>query len=91
MSQLITESIKVLEIDASILFNLDFANDTILSCIFFFFLIIDFYILIPSVIAKSFNYIADLIIPMRIPIKVAQPENELHPVILEAKIRKCSI
>ena len=40
LSWLIFEFIKALEIKISILFNLDFANNTILSC-FFFFLIID--------------------------------------------------
>ena len=40
-SWLITDSIKALEIKTSMLFNLDFANNTILSCFFFFFLIID--------------------------------------------------
>ena len=35
------KSIKDLEINISVLFNLDFANNTILSCFSFFFLIID--------------------------------------------------
>ena len=38
---LIFEPIKALEIKTSILFNLDFANDIILSCFFLFFLFID--------------------------------------------------
>ena len=37
-SWLITESIKALEINTSILFNFDFVNNTILSCFFFLFL-----------------------------------------------------
>ena len=44
-SRLIFESIKALEIKMSILFNLDFANNTIL-CFFLFFLIIDLSFLI---------------------------------------------
>ena len=40
-SWLIFESIKALEIKTSILFNLDFAKNTILSCLFFLLLIID--------------------------------------------------
>ena len=36
-----TESIKTLETKIPMLFNLDFANNTILSCFFLFFLIID--------------------------------------------------
>ena len=67
------------------LFNLDFANNTILSCFFFFFLIIDLYFLIPAAIAQIFNPIAELIIPIRTPTKEAKAEMEIHPVIAEAK------
>ena len=58
---------------------------------FFFFLIIDLYFLIPAAIAQIFNPIAELVIPIGIPIKEAKAESEMHPVIVEAKIRKCSI
>ena len=44
--QLISESIKVLEIMTSMIFNLGFANNTVLSCFFLFFLIIHLYVLI---------------------------------------------
>ena len=71
-SWLITESIKALEIKTSMLFNLDFANNTILSCFFFFFLIIDLYFLTPAVIAQIFNPIAGLVIPIEIPTKEAK-------------------
>ena len=57
------------------LFNLDFANNTILSC-FFFFLIIDLYFLIPAVIAQSYNPIAELVIPIEILTKEAKVEIE---------------
>ena len=40
------------------LFNLDFANNTILSWFFFFFWIIDLYFLIPAVITQIFDPIA---------------------------------
>ena len=73
------------------LFDLDFANDTILSYFLFFFLIIDLYFLIPEAIAQIFNPIAELVIPLGIPIKEAKAEMQTHPVIVEAKIRKCSI
>ena len=73
------------------LFNLDFANNTVLSCFFFFFLIIDLYFLIPAVIAQIFNSFAELVIPIGIPIKEAKTEIEIHSVIEEATIRKCSI
>ena len=67
-------SIKALEVKTSILCNLDFAKKTILSCFFFFFLIIDLYFLIPAVVAQIFNPIAELIIPVGIPIKEGKAE-----------------
>ena len=70
------------------LFNLDFANNTILQCFFFFFLFIDLYFLITAVIAKMFNPIG---IPIEILTKKPKPEMETHPLIVEPKIRKCSI
>ena len=51
------------------LFNLDFANKTILSCFFLFFLIIDLYFLIPAVTGEIFNRIVELVIPIGIPRK----------------------
>ena len=83
--------IKALEIKTSMLFNLDFANNTILSCFFFFFLIIDLYFLIPEVIAQIFNQIAELLILLGILTKEQKVEMEAHLVIVEAKIKKCSI
>ena len=56
---------------------------------FLFFLIIDLYFLIPAVIAQIFNPTAELVIP--IGTKEAKAEMETHPVIVEAKIRKCAI
>ena len=49
----------------------------------FLFLIIDFYFLIPTVIAQIFNPIAELVILIGIPIKEAKAEIEIHPVIVE--------
>ena len=72
-------------------FNLDYANNTILSCSFFFFLVIDIYFLIPVVVAQIFNPIAELAIPIEMPIKEEKVENQIDPVIVETKIRKCSI
>ena len=72
------------------LFNSDFANNTILSCLFFF-LIIGLYFLIPATIAQIFNPIAELVIPETIPNKEAKAEIEIHPVFVQAKKRKCSI
>ena len=73
------------------LFNLAFANDTILSCFFFFFLIIDLNFFIPAVIEQIFNPIADVVIPTGMPNKGAKTELEIHPLTGETKIRKCSI
>ena len=89
----IYRSIKTLEIETFILFNFDFGNNTILSC-FFFYLIIDLYLLICllytfAVIAQIFNPISELAIPIGIPSKDAKAEIEIHPVTAEAKIRKC--
>ena len=73
------------------LFTLDFAKNTILSFLFFFFLIIDLYFLVPAVITQIFNLIDELVIHTRIPTKEAKAEIETHPVIIETKIRKYSV
>ena len=65
------------------LFNLDFANNTILSCVFFFFLIIDLYFLTHAVITQIFNPIAELVIPIGISTKEAKAEMETHPSIIK--------
>ena len=57
------------------LFSLDFANNTILSCFLLLFLIIDSYFLIPAVITQIFNAIVELAVPVEIPTKVM----ETHP------------
>ena len=64
------------------LFNLEFANNIILSSIFFFFLIIESFFLIPAVITQIFNPIEELVIPIGIPTKEAKTEIETHPVIV---------
>ena len=58
---------------------------------FFIVLIIDVYFLIPAVIARMFNPIAELVIPTEIPTKEVKAEMETHTVIVEGKIRKFSI
>ena len=58
---------------------------------FSLFLITDLYFLIPAVFAQIFNPTAELIIPIGIPTKEAKAEIEKHPVIVEAKLGKCSI
>ena len=69
----------MLEINSTMLFNLDFANNAILSC--FFFLIIDIYFIIPAAIAQTFNPIAEFVIPIGIPSKEAKAKIEIHPII----------
>ena len=44
------------------------------SCFFFFFLVIQLYFLIPPVIEQKANPIAELVIPIGIPIKEAKTE-----------------
>ena len=73
------------------LFDLDFANSTILSCFFIFFLIIDLYFLIPAVLTQIFNQISELVIPIEIPTKEAKVVIETHPVIMVITISELSI
>ena len=80
-SHLINESIKALEIKTSMMFNLDFANNTFLLCFRFFFLIINLCFLILAVIEQSFNPISELIIPIGIATKEAKAEMETHTAI----------
>ena len=79
-------SIKALEVNTSTLFNLLFANSTVLSCFSVFFLIIYLYFLIIAVIAQIFIPTAELAELARIPIKEAKADMETHPVTVEAKI-----
>ena len=68
------------------LFNLDFANNTTLSCFFFFFLTIDLYILNPAVKTQIFNPFAELVLLIQVPTKDAKSEMKTHPVIVEIAI-----
>ena len=58
---------------------------------FFFFLIIDLYFLIPTVITQILNSTTELVIPIEIPTKEAKAEMEMHTVAVETNISKCSI
>ena len=74
-SWVIFELSRVLEIETSMLFSLDFASNTILSCFLFFFLIIDlliFYLLINAVITQIGNPTAELVIPTKTSTKEAK-------------------
>ena len=82
------ESVKVLEINTSILLNLVFTNNTILSCFFFFSLITNLNFSTAAVIAQIFQPTVELVILIGIPIKKAKAEIETHPTVAETKIRK---
>ena len=73
------------------LFNLVFANNTILLCFFLFFLIIDLHFLIFAVIAQILNPILELAIPIRIQTKEAKIEMGTYPVHAEIAMREFSI
>ena len=63
------------------LFNLDFAKNTVLWILS--------YCLKNT--AQIFNPITEFVIPIWIQIKEDKAEIEIHPVAVEAKIRKCSM
>ena len=60
------------------LFNLAFANNTILLCFFLFFLIDDLYFLIVTVTSQIFNPTTELKMPTGITITDAKAEIETH-------------
>ena len=65
--------------------NLDFCNNTILSCFFFFFFIIDFYFLIPAVIVQIFIPIAEPITPTEIATNEAVQKSKYNQYLLKVK------
>ena len=73
------------------LFNIDFANNTTLLCFCFSYLIINLCFSIPAFIAQIFNPLTELAIPIGTATKEAKAETETHPVIVQPKLRKCSI
>ena len=56
----------------------------------FFFFIIDLNFLIPVVITQTFYLIAELVIPIDLPAKEANPEMKTHPVVVEIEISERS-
>ena len=60
-------------------------------CFFFFFLILDLYLLILAIIAQIFNPIVELIIPLEISTKETKAEMEIHTVTAKTKVRKRSM
>ena len=61
-----------------------FVNKAISSCFFFLFLIIDLFFLI---LAKIFNPIVEILIHLKISIKKAKAEMEIHTVTATSKVR----
>ena len=72
-------------VKTSMVFNLIFAKNMILSCFFFFFLVIDLYFLIPAVIGQILNCPAKLVIPIGMPTKETKAQIETHPVTAKNK------
>ena len=62
--------------ETSIVFNLVFVNNTILSGFLLFFLMIDLYFLIPAVNAQIFNPTAELVMPTGMPTNETNAEIE---------------
>ena len=78
--------------ETSMLFNLDFANDTILSYFFLFLITVYLWLfLVPTVITQIFNPVAELLITVEIPIKEGKAENNRHSVTVQIKISNYSI
>ena len=67
---------------------LSFRN-TILSCFFFIFLVIELYFFIPAVIGHKFCNAAEFAIPIGIPTNEPKAGIENYPVTLDALLRKC--
>ena len=89
-SWLIYELIKALDIKISIVLNWGFANNTILSCSFLFFFVIDLYFLIPVVTAQIFIPTVELAIPTGTTANEANAEIETQPLTAEIITRKFS-
>ena len=80
-------NIKALEIKTSMRFKLDFASNAILSCFFYFFIIVHLYFLFTAVNAQIFNTVAEVVIPFGKPIKEANAEVETNQ--HNSKVYKC--
>ena len=74
----------------SIALNLGFPSNTILSCFFLFFLMIDFHFLNPAVASQFFNPTTELRLPTGISTNETNAQNDTQLVTTEVKISKCS-
>ena len=73
------------------LFHLFFPNNTILLWFFYFFWIVDLYVLILGVISPMFNPAAEMAMSIGIPTKETKARTETRSVSAEDKISKCLI
>ena len=80
--------IKTLEIRTSVVINLSCPNNTLLSCYFLFFFIIDLQFLIPAVVAQIFLPTVELVTLTGTQTSEVHAELETLSVTVEAKIRK---
>ena len=72
-------------------FNLSFADNAILSCLFLFFLIIDLNLLLPTFMAQIFNHTPELAIPVGTTTNKTNSKIETQSEIVESKIIKSLI
>ena len=86
----IYDSIKALEIRTAIVINLTFPSNTILSCLFYFFSIINLCFLIPAMITQIFIPTAELVMPTGAQTNEANAEIKTQPGTVEARTSKCS-
>ena len=79
-------SILIKPFDSKIIvFNFALAKTTILSCFFFFFLIINLYVLVSAVNVQIFISTEKLVIATGTPTNEANPETETQPLTAEQK------
>ena len=83
--------VEALEIKISRQFNFRFLTAILFYQVSPYFLIVDLYVLIPSVTANVFSPNAEIIMLTGTPCKEAKAEVETYPVTAEDKISKCSI
>ena len=76
-----------LEINTSTLFSLVFANNTILSCSFFFFLIINLQFLIAAVTTQIFILTTEIALPTGIPTKEVKAGMKSYHIKLKWKLK----
>ena len=82
--------IKAFQFRTSIVSDFVFPSNTVLSCFFFSFLIINLYFLIPAVVTQIFIPTAEHVMPAETQTNYANAEIETQPVAVETNISKHS-